>query len=251
LEIHARNIAKIPKMATDAINYDRGNIMNMSNRLHNLASVSTGTARAVYESAYAAYHAIFEGEEDGELAELNELGNEIGGDLGGENGGMPTDNGGMPTDDGSMPPEDGGNAPDDGGMPPEDGGAPEDGGDTPEEPADEEEPKNVNAQPQAASINADALIAELTKLKYPEKIREVGQQMKQTAGGKAPTAQDMVKPVAAAISKYMSKKGYAAMQKEDALRVVKTIIMAATDVGKKAEEAKSKTADAEQPQGEQ
>jgi hypothetical protein len=225
--------------------------MNMSNRLHNLASVSTGTARAVYESAYAAYHAIFEGEEDGELAELNELGNEIGGDLGGENGGMPTDNGGMPTDDGSMPPEDGGNAPDDGGMPPEDGGAPEDGGDTPEEPADEEEPKNVNAQPQAASINADALIAELTKLKYPEKIREVGQQMKQTAGGKAPTAQDMVKPVAAAISKYMSKKGYAAMQKEDALRVVKTIIMAATDVGKKAEEAKSKTADAEQPQGEQ
>jgi hypothetical protein len=136
-------------------------------------------------------------------------------------------------------------------MPPEDGGAPEDGGDTPEEPADEEEPKNVNAQPQAASINADALIAELTKLKYPEKIREVGQQMKQTAGGKAPTAQDMVKPVAAAISKYMSKKGYAAMQKEDALRVVKTIIMAATDVGKKAEEAKSKTADAEQPQGEQ
>jgi len=220
--------------------------MNMSNRLHNLASVSTGTARAVYESAYAAYHAIFEGEEDGELAELNDLGNEIGDDLGGEGGGMPPD-------DGSMPPEDGGDAPEDGGMPPEDGGdAPESEQPPEDEPsADEEAPKNVNAQPQAASINADALIAELTKLKYPEKIREVGQQMKQTAGGKAPTAQDMVKPVAAAISKYMSKKGYAAMQKEDALRVVKTIIMAATNVGKKAEEAKSKTADAEQPQGEQ
>ena len=221
--------------------------MNMSNRLHNLASVSTGTARAVYESAYAAYHAIFEGEEDGELAELNELGNEIGGDLGGEDSGMPPDDGGMPPEDGGMPP-------DDGSMPPEDGGdAPEEPEQPPEdEPsADEEAPKNVNAQPQAASINADALIAELTKLKYPEKIREVGQQMKQTAGGKAPTAQDMVKPVAAAISKYMSKKGYAAMQKEDALRVVKTIIMAATNVGKKAEEAKSKNADAEQPQGEQ
>lgn len=199
--------------------------MNMSNRLHNLASVSTGTARAVYESAYAAYHAIFEGEDDGELSELNELGNEIGDDLGGEDGGMP--------------PEDGGDAPESE-QPPED-----------EQSTDEEAPKNVNAQPQAASINADALIAELTKLKYPEKIREVGQQMKQTAGGKAPTAQDMVKPVASAISKYMSKKGYAAMQKEDALRVVKTIIMAATDVGKKAEEAKSKNADAEQPQGEQ
>ena len=191
--------------------------MNMSTRLHNLASVSTGTARAVYESAYAAFHAIFEGEEDGELAELNDLGNEIGDDLGG-----------APAEGGGMPPEDSGDA-----------------------PADEEASKKVNAQPQAASINADALIAELAKLKYPEKIREVGQQMKQTAGGKAPTAQDMVKPVAAAISKYMSKKGYAAMQKEDALRVVKTIIMAATDVGKKAEEAKSKNSDAEQPQGEQ
>lgn len=232
--------------------------MNMSNRLHNLASVSTGTARAVYESAYAAYHAIFEGEEDGELAELNELGNEIGGGLGDEGGGMPPEDGSIPTEDGGMPPEDSGMPPEDGGMLPEDGGdAPEEPASEPEQPpegeppADEEAPKNVNAQPQAASINADALIAELTKLKYPEKIREVGQQMKQTAGGKAPTAQDMVKPVAAAISKYMSKKGYAAMQKEDALRVVKTIIMAATNVGKKAEEAKSKNADAEQPQGEQ
>ncbi len=225
--------------------------MNMSNRLHNLASVSTGTARAVYESAYAAYHAIFEGEEDGELAELNELGNEIGGDLGDEGGGMPSDDGGMPSEDSGMPPEDGGMPPEDGGDVPEEPAPESEQPPEDESPTDEEEPENVNAQPQAASINADALIAELTKLKYPEKIREVGQQMKQTAGGKAPTAQDMVKPVAAAISKYMSKKGYAAMQKEDALRVVKTIIMAATDVGKKAEEAKSKNADAEQPQGEQ
>lgn len=224
--------------------------MNMSTRLHNLASVSTGTARAVYESAYAAFHAIFEGEEDGELAELNDLGNEIGDDLGGASPeGAPAEGGGMPPGDSGeggegsgMPPEDSGESGEGNGMPPEDSG---------DAPADEEAAKNVNAQPQAASINADALIAELTKLKYPEKIREVGQQMKQTAGGKAPTAQDMVKPVAAAISKYMSKKGYAAMQKEDALRVVKTIIMAATDVGKKAEEAKSKISDAEQPQGEQ
>lgn len=210
--------------------------MNMSTRLHNLASVSTGTARAVYESAYAAFHAIFEGEEDGELAELNDLGNEIGDDLGDAS---PE---GAPAEGGGMPPEDSGKSGEGSGMPPEDSG---------DAPADEEASKKVNAQPQAASINADALIAELAKLKYPEKIREVGQQMKQTAGGKAPTAQDMVKPVAAAISKYMSKKGYAAMQKEDALRVVKTIIMAATDVGKKAEEAKSKNSDAEQPQGEQ
>jgi hypothetical protein len=90
----------------------------------------------------------------------------------------------------------------------------------------------VNAQSQPASISADALIEELKKLKYPEKIREVGQQMKRSAKGVTPDAEDMIKPVAAAISKYMAKKGYAAMQKEDALRVVKTIIMAATDVGK-------------------
>lgn len=221
--------------------------MNMSTHLHNLASVSTGTARAVYESAYAAFHAIFEGEEDGELAELNELGNEIGDDLGGESEETPEgapEEGGEGGEGGDMSPEAGGDAAEE--PAPESEQPPTD-----EQPADEEAPKNVNAQPQAASINADALIAELTKLKYPEKIREVGQQMKQTAGGKAPTAQDMVKPVAAAISKYMSKKGYAAMQKEDALRVVKTIIMAATDVSKKAEEAKSKNADAEQPQGEQ
>lgn len=34
--------------------------MNMSVRLNNLAAVSTGTARAVFESANAAYRAIFE-----------------------------------------------------------------------------------------------------------------------------------------------------------------------------------------------
>ena len=55
--------------------------MNMSVRLNNLAAISTGTARAVFESANAAYSAIFEGEED-ELAELSELGNELGDDLG-------------------------------------------------------------------------------------------------------------------------------------------------------------------------
>jgi hypothetical protein len=56
--------------------------------------------------------------------------------------------------------------------------------------------------------------------------------MKQTSKGSAPTANDMVRPVAQAISRYMAKKGYAAMAKDEAIRVVKTIVMAATDVGK-------------------
>lgn len=204
--------------------------MNMTSRLHNLASVSTGAARAVYESANSAFHAIFEGEE-GELAELSELGNEIGDDLGDENVPEPdaateenvvADN--SVSTDGATPSE---------GAPEEAPAVPEQ--QPPEEPAPEAAPENVNAQPQPASISADALIDELKKLKYPEKIREVGQQMKQSAKGKTPNAEDMIKPVGEAISKYMSKKGYAAMQKDDFIRVVKTIIMAATDIGQRAQ----------------
>lgn len=197
--------------------------MNMSVRLNNLAAVSTGSARAVFESADAAYHAIFEGEDD-ELAELSELGNELGDDLGMGNDaqeGEPTGEAGTPE-----------GAEQDAGNNDEQPAEPEQPEETTQEP--EQQPENVNAQSQPASISADALIKELTDLKYPEKIREVAQQMKQSAKGTSPTTTDMLKPVAQAISKYMAKKGYAAMQKEDAIRVVKTIIMAATDVGKQA-----------------
>ena len=211
--------------------------MNLPERLHSLATVSTGSTRAMFESATAAYHAIFEGEED-ELAELSELGNEIGGDLdAGEDG----------EDGGESAPVEGG----DGGD-----GASTEGGETepnaaaseapaaPEEPAPEQTPEQVNEQSQPASISADALIKELIDLKYPEKIRVVAQQMKQSSKGAPPTANDMIKPVAEAISKYMAKKGYAAMQKDEAIRVVKTIIMAATDTKKPSHQSD----EGEQPQ---
>ena len=180
--------------------------MNMSVRLNNLAAISTGTARAVFESANAAYSAIFEGEED-ELAELSELGNELGDDLG--------------TDEET-----------------EDPNAAQEPAEQPEQPAPEQsgpapEPQNVNAQSQPASISADALIKELKNLKYDEKIRIVAQKMKRAAKGKAPDAEDMAKPVAEAIAKYMTKKGYAAMSKEDFEKVVKTTIMSATTQAEK------------------
>ena len=178
--------------------------MNISARLNNLAAVSTGTARAVFESANAAYNAIFESEED-ELAELSELGNELGDDLG-----MGEEN--------------------------EDPNATQEPAEQPEQPAPEQpapEPQNVNAQSQSASISADALIKELKDLKYDEKIRIVAQKMKRAAKGKAPDAEDMAKPVAEAIAKYMTKKGYAAMSKEDFEKVVKTTIMSATTQAEK------------------
>lgn len=182
--------------------------MNMSVRLNNLAAVSTGTARAVFESANAAYSAIFEGEED-ELAELSELGNELGDDL----SAVETT---------------------------EDSNATQEPAEQPEQPAPEQsgpapEPQNVNAQSQPASISADALIKELKDLKYDEKIRIVAQKMKRAAKGKAPNAEDMAKPVAEAIAKYMTKKGYAAMSKEDFEKVVKTTIMSATTQAEKAQ----------------
>ena len=178
--------------------------MNISVRLNNLAAVSTGTARAVFESANAAYRAIFEGEED-ELAELSELGNELGDDLGAN-------------------------------ETTEDSDATQEPAEQPEKPAPEQpapEPQNVNAQSQPASISADALIKELKDLKYDEKIRIVAQKMKRAAKGKAPDAEDMAKPVAEAIAKYMTKKGYAAMDKEDFEKVVKTTIMSATTQAEK------------------
>jgi 2-oxoglutarate dehydrogenase E2 component (dihydrolipoamide succinyltransferase) len=185
--------------------------MNLSVRLNNLAAVSTGTARAVFESANAAYSAIFEGEED-ELAELSELGNELGDDLGANE----------ETEDPNATQE-----------PAEQPEQP-----APEQPAPEQsgpapEPQNVNAQSQPASISADALIKELKDLKYDEKIRIVAQKMKRAAKGKAPDAEDMAKPVAEAIAKYMTKKGYAAMDKEDFEKVVKTTIMSATKQAEK------------------
>ena len=201
--------------------------MNLSSKLNSLANVSTGTARAVFESANAAFHAIFEGEED-ELAELSELGDEIGDDLD-----APADE--NPDADSAESTGEDGSEGDTGDL-----GAPEDAGDPSSDVTDEPEapegpehkPEDVNAESQPASISADALIKELIDLKYPEKIRVVAQQMKQTAKGSAPTANDMVRPVAQAISRYMAKKGYAAMAKDEAIRVVKTIVMAATDVGK-------------------
>lgn len=200
--------------------------MNLPERLNSLASVATGASRVMFESATAAYHAIFEGEEE-ELSELSDLGNEIGDSLDageGEEGG-----------------EGGDSAPVEGGeeAPAEENPAP-----APEEPAPEQQPETINAQSQPASVSADALIKELIDLKYPEKIRVVAQQMRQNAKGQAPTANDMIKPVAEAISKYMAKKGYAAMQKDEAIRVVKTIIMAATDTKKPSPQSN----EGEQPQ---
>ena len=195
--------------------------MNMSVRLNNLAAVSTGTARAVFESANAAYRAIFEGEED-ELAELSELGNELGDDL----SAVETT---------------------------EDSNATQEPAEQPEQPAPEQsgpapEPQNVNAQSQPASISADALIKELKNLKYDEKIRIVAQKMKRAAKGKAPDAEDMAKPVAEAIAKYMTKKGYAAMSKEDFEKVVKTTIMSATTQAEKVQKQSTENQPApEQP----
>lgn len=117
----------------------------MSVRLNNLAAVSTGTARAVFESANAAYSAIFESEEN-ELAELSELGNELGDDLGEETADPNA------TQEPAEQPE----------QP-----APEQP--APEQSAPAPEPQNVNAQSQPASISADALIKELKDLKYDEK----------------------------------------------------------------------------------
>ena len=193
--------------------------MNMPIRLNNLAAVSTGTARAVFESANAAYRAIFEGEED-ELAELSELGNELGDDLGAN-------------------------------ETTEDSDATQEPAEQPEKPAPEQpapEPQNVNAQSQPASISADALIKELKDLKYDEKIRIVAQKMKRAAKGKAPDAEDMAKPVAEAIAKYMTKKGYAAMSKEDFEKVVKTTIMSATKQAEKVQKQSTENQPApEQP----
>ena len=106
----------------------------------------------------------------------------------------------------------------------------------------------MNAQSQPASISADALIKELKDLKYDEKIRIVAQKMKRAAKGKTPDAEDMAKPVAEAIAKYMTKKGYAAMSKEDFEKVVKTTIMSATTQAEKVQKQSTENQPApEQP----
>ena len=198
--------------------------MNMSVRLNNLAAVSTGTARAVFESANAAYRAIFESEED-ELAELSELGNELGDDLGANEETEAPTAAQEPAEQTEQP-------------------APERSGPAPE-------PQNVNAQSQPASISADALIKELKDLKYDEKIRIVAQKMKRAAKGKAPDAEDMAKPVAEAIAKYMTKKGYAAMSKEDFEKVVKTTIMSATTQAEKVQKQSTENPPAQEAPAEE
>ena len=135
----------------------------------------------------------------------------------------------------------------------EDSNATQEPAEQPEQPAPEQsgpapEPQNVNAQSQPASISADALIKELKNLKYDEKIRIVAQKMKRAAKGKAPDAEDMAKPVAEAIAKYMTKKGYAAMSKEDFEKVVKTTIMSATKQAEKVQKQSTENQPApEQP----
>jgi hypothetical protein len=203
--------------------------MQLSDRLNEFARISSGTARFLYESASSACKFMLEDaegepttqdpsadhddksaepddagwDEDAELAELAELGQQL------EAGDIESTDSDMSTQ-----PEP-----------------------TQEQPATAEPntqepvigPEQVNQQPEASSVSADALIKELISVGYPEKIRVVAQQMKQQSGAKPPTAGDMTKNVAEAISRYMSKKGYAALPKEDCIRVVKTIIMAATD----------------------
>jgi hypothetical protein len=203
--------------------------MDMSVRLNNLAAVSTGTARALFESANAAYNAIFESEDD-ELVELSELGDELGDDLGMDEEPEDSNAAQEPAEQTEQP--------------------------APEQPAPEQsgpapEPQNVNAQSQPASISADALIKELKDLKYDEKIRIVAQKMKRAAKGKAPDAEDMTKPVAEAIAKYMTKKGYAAMDKEDFEKVVKTTIMSATTQAEKVQKQSTENPPAQEAPAEE
>ena len=187
--------------------------------------MSSGTERAVFESASAAYRVIFESEKD-ELDELAELGDEIGDELETPDTNEPQyDTATQDTkSDGKKQEEE---------ETTEDGVQEQNEDDIADNGPDPDvTPQNVNAQSQPASVSADALIDELLKLKYDEKIRVVAKEMAQANNGNIPDAEDMVKPVAQAISKHMTKKGYAGMQNDDFIKVVKTIIMHATDVKK-------------------
>lgn len=202
--------------------------MNFIETLENYAKFEDDATKALVESSISAYTAIFEsededaddGDEDAELAELSQLGEELGDDLGAgdENAESADENAENPDETQENPEETAEQQPEN-------------------EP--EQEPEEVNAQPKPASISAEALIKELVAAGFPEKIKVAAQQMKQNNSSTQPTAADMAKPVGAAVSKYMSKKGYAAMGKDDAIKVVKTLIMMATDTKKKAAEETS------------
>ncbi len=208
--------------------------MSFKSSLEEMAKLSDGTTRALIESSLSAYTAIFEGEDDvsddetvtdDELSELSALGEELAEDE--ENSG-----------------ENGENQENTEENPDENAETEE----IPDENKPEPAPETVNQQSKPTSVSPEELIKELVKLGYPETIKEVAQQMKEKSSGKTPTAEDMLRPVAMAVSSYMKKKGYSAMQKEDSIKVVKTLIMMAT---KQKEAAAKQAAASEKPEEEE
>ena len=209
--------------------------MSFKSSLEEMAKLSDGTTRALIESSISAYTAIFEGEDDAsdddetvtddELSELSALGEELAedeenSDENGENQEIAEEN-------------------------PDENAETEE---TPDENKPEPAPETVNQQSKPTSVSPEELIKELVKLGYPETIKEVAQQMKEKSSGKTPTAEDMLRPVAMAVSSYMKKKGYSAMQKEDSIKVVKTLVMMAT---KQKEAAAKQAAASENPEEEE
>ena len=224
-------------MATNRINLflqARKNIMSFKSSLEEMAKLSDGTTRALIESSISAYTAIFEGKDDDsddeavtddELSELSALGEELAEDE--EN-----------SDENGENQENAEENPDENAETEE----------IPDENKPEPAPETVNQQSKPTSVSPEELIKELVKLGYPETIKEVAQQMKEKSSGKTPTAEDMLRPVAMAVSSYMKKKGYSAMQKEDSIKVVKTLVMMAT---KQKEAAAKQAAASEKPEEEE
>ena len=208
--------------------------MSFKSSLEEMAKLSDGTTRALIESSISAYTAIFEGKDDDsddetvtddELSELSALGEELAEDE--EN-----------SDENGENQENAEENPDENAETEE----------TPDENKPEPAPETVNQQSNPTSVSPEELIKELVKLGYPETIKEVAQQMKEKSSGKTPTAEDMLRPVAMAVSSYMKKKGYSAMQKEDSIKVVKTLVMMAT---KQKEAAAKQAAASEKPEEEE
>ena len=208
--------------------------MSFKSSLEEMAKLSDGTTRALIESSISAYTAIFEGKDDDsddetvtddELSELSALGEELAEDE--EN-----------SDENGENQENAEENPDENAETEE----------TPDENKPEPAPETVNQQSNPTSVSPEELIKELVKLGYPETIKEVAQQMKEKSSGKTPTAEDMLRPVAMAVSSYMKKKGYSAMQKEDSIKVVKTLVMMAT---KQKEAAAKQAAASENPEEEE
>ena len=226
-------------MATNLINLflqARKNIMSFKSSLEEMAKLSDGTTRALIESSLSAYTAIFEGEDDvsddetvtdDELSELSALGEELAEDENEEN----SDENGENQENAEKNPDENVETEE-----------------IPDENKPEPAPETVNQQSNPTSVSPEELIKELVKLGYPETIKEVAQQMKEKSSGKTPTAEDMLRPVAMAVSSYMKKKGYSAMQKEDSIKVVKTLVMMAT---KQKEAAAKQAAASEKPEEEE